>query len=403
MRDLASVQVAGPLAQYANGFRVRLAMMGYAPGSVAVHLRVMAHLSRWLDEHTLDAATLSTAVVEEFLEARRAAGRTDARSTRSLRPLLEYLREDGLVCADPPGLPGDPAEAVLSEFAEYLRRERGLAPATVQRNCELVRPFVAAHLPGGAKNAATLTAAQVSTFILGRAEGVAPATVQRTGTALRALLRFLHVRGLVDASLAGAVPTAANWKLSGLPKYLTSDQIAALVASCDRDTAVGRRDRAILLLLARLGLRAGEVAGLLLEDIDWRLGELTVRGKGGRHDRLPLPEDVGEAVAAYLSVDRPASAAGREVFISARAPHRALTRGAVTQAVARAARRCGLGTVYAHRLRHSAATGMLHGGASLEEIGQVLRHRHVLTTAVYAKVDLEGLRALARPWPGAAA
>lgn len=248
-----------------------------------------------------------------------------------------------------------------------------------------------------------MTAADVTAFVIARIESVSPATVQRTGTALRSLLRFLHLRGLIGSSLVGAVPTAANWKLTGLPKYLTREQLTALLTSCDLDTAVGQRDLAILTLLARLGLRAGEAAALRLEDIDWRRGEITVRGKGNRHERLPLPADVGEAVVAYLSRFRPAAAAGREVFVGARAPYRALTRGAVTQLVARASRRSGLGTIYAHRLRHTAATSMLHAGASLEEIGQVLRHRHALTTAGYAKVDHEGLRALARPWPGEAA
>lgn len=224
--------------------------------------------------------------------------------------------------------------------------------------------------------------------------------MQRTGTALRSLLRFWHLQGVIGSSLVGAVPTAANWKLSGLPKYLSGEQVAMMLASCDPDTVVGRRDAAILTLLARLGLRTSEVAGLLMQDLHWRRGEITVRGKGHRHEQLPMPTDVGEAVVAYLSGARPTNAADGEVFVGTRAPHRALTRGAVTQVVARASDRCGLGTIYAHRLRHTAATAMLHAGASLEEIGQVLRHQHALTTVGYAKVDHEGLRALARPWPG---
>lgn len=216
-----------------------------------------------------------------------------------------------------------------------------------------------------------------------------PATVQRTGTALRSLLRFWHLQGVIGSSLVGAVPTAANWKLSGLPKYLSGEQVAMMLASCDPDTVVGRRDAAILTRLARLGLRTSEVAGLLMQDLHWRRGEITVRGKGHRHEQLPMPTDVGEAVVAYLSGARPTNAADGEVFVGTRAPHRALTRGAVTQVVARASNRCGLGTIYAHRLRHTAATAMLHAGASLEEIGQVLRHQHALTTAGYAKVDHE--------------
>lgn len=227
-----------------------------------------------------------------------------------------------------------------------------------------------------------------------------PATVQRTGTAMRSLLRFLHLGGVIDVSLVGAVPAAANWKLAGLAKYLTREQTGMLLSSCDAATTVGRRDLAILTLLARLGLRAGEVAALRLDDIDWRRAEITVVGKGNRSDRLPLPGDVGEALVSYLSGLRPATIGDREVFLAARAPHRGLTRGAVSQLVARASRRCGLGTIYAHRLRHTAATTMLGAGASLEEIGQVLRHRNAMTTAGYAKVDHERLRPVARPWPG---
>jgi len=203
------------------------------------------------------------------------------------------------------------------------------------RNADLVRPFIQAREQGGTHlDLVSLNAADVTGFMLARSGQVSPATVQRTGTALRSLLRFWHVRGLIGTSLVGAVPPAANWKLAGLPKYLSGEQVAVMRASCDLDTAVGRRDAAVLALLARLGLRASEVAGLLLEDVDWRRGEIAVRGKGHRHERLPLPSDVGEAIVAYLGGGRPATATGREVFLGTRAPHRGLTRGAVTQVVA---------------------------------------------------------------------
>jgi integrase/recombinase XerD len=199
------------------------------------------------------------------------------------------------------------------------------------------------------------------------------------------------------------VPSPAGWTLIGLPKGLDKAQVAALLASCDRSTATGCRDFAILTLLVRLGLRAGEVATLGLDDVDWRHGGLTVRGKGHRQDRLPLPADVGQAIVDYLHRARPGAAQGRTVFVRAQAPYRALTSHGVTTVVLIAGRRAGLGPVAAHRLRHSAATAMLHAGGSLAEIGQVLRHRRALTTALYAKVDAPGLRMLARPWPGDAA
>lgn len=400
MRDPALIQVTGPLTPFAERFRARLERSGYARQSRAGHLRLMSHLSSWLGEHGLDGSALSPEIVDRFVADRRAAGHRDARSARSLRPLLEHLREVGaspLVVEQQ--VLGQP-EAMLSDYASFLTQERGLAVLTVGRHTDLVRPFLAARVCGDVLGLDSLTAAEVTAFMLARSENASSATVQRTGTALRSLLRFLHQRGVIGASLVGAVPTAANWKLAGLPKYLTPEQTGMLLASCDPATAVGQRDLAILTLLARLGLRAGEVAALRLEDIDWRRGEITVVGKGNRHERLPLPADVGEALVSYLNGFRPAATADREVFLGTRAPHRALTRGAVTQLVARAARRCGLGTIYAHRLRHTAATTMLHAGASLEEIGLVLRHRHALSTAGYAKVDHERLRALARPWPG---
>jgi site-specific recombinase XerD len=219
-------------------------------------------------------------------------------------------------------------------------------------------------------------------------------------TALRSLLRFAYVDGLIDRPLS--VPSVASWKLAGLPKALEPGQVAGLLGSCDRSTVTGCRDFAILMLLTRLGLRAGEVANLELGDIDWRHGEISVRGKGHRHDRLPLPADVGQAIVDYLRRARPCTAQDRKAFVRAQAPHRALTSGGVTAVVAFAGRRCGYGPIHAHRLRHSVATAMLAAGGSLTEIGQVLRHRRLLTTAIYAKVDLEKLRHLVRPWPGVA-
>jgi site-specific recombinase XerD len=217
-------------------------------------------------------------------------------------------------------------------------------------------------------------------------------------TALRSLLRYLQVAGVTPVGLGTAVPTLARWKLTGLPKALPADQVAALLASCDLTSEVGQRDTAILTVLSRLGLRIGEVAGLRLEDIDWRNGELAVTGKGRRTERLPLPADVGRAIVAYLTGSRPRTSA-RHVFLCVCAPHGPMARNTVTNVVARAARRAGLGVIHAHRLRHSAATAMLTAGASLAEIGQVLRHRHALTTTIYAKVDVGSLRQVARRWP----
>ena len=398
------VRVTGPLSPFREGFGTWLETAGYSRKMRAVHLRLMGDLSCWLGEREETIAGLSTPLLAEFIAGRRAAGQRTGLSVRALRPLAEYLRGTGAVLAEEPASPSGPVEEAIAGYASYLRAERGLAAGTIEHETVLVRPFLAGRVrEGGFKDLESLTAADVQAFVLDRARSASPARVQRTGTALRSLLRFLHLRGVTVSPLAGAVPTAAGWKLSGLPRHLTQQEAARMVESCDLATVTGRRDRAVLLLLARMGLRAGEAAGLRLDDIDWRSGEITVRGKGSRHERLPLPPDVGEALASYLRDGRPARGRSREVFAGVRAPHRPLTRGAVTQIAARASQRCGLGTVFAHRLRHTAAAGMLRGGASLEEIGQVLRHQRTLTTAIYAKVDYDGLRGLARPWPGDAA
>ena len=398
------VRVTGPLSPFREGFGTWLETAGYSRKMRAVHLRLMGDLSCWLGEREETIAGLSTPLLAEFIAGRRAAGQRTGLSMRALRPLAEYLRGTGAVLAEEPASPSGPVEEAIAEYASYLRAERGLAAGTIEHETVLVRPFLAGRVrEGGFKDLESLTAADVQAFVLDCARSASPARVQRTGTALRSLLRFLHLRGVTVSPLAGAVPAAAGWKLSGLPRHLTQQEAARMVESCDLATVTGRRDRAVLLLLARMGLRAGEAAGLRLDDIDWRSGEITVRGKGSRHERLPLPPDVGEALASYLRDGRPARGRSREVFAGVRAPHRPLTRGAVTQIAARASQRCGLGTVFAHRLRHTAAAGMLRGGASLEEIGQVLRHQRTLTTAIYAKVDYDGLRGLARPWPGDAA
>jgi site-specific recombinase XerD len=290
-------------------------------------------------------------------------------------------------------------EVLLEEYRCYLLAERGVQAEVARGYLDLVRPFVAQHAAAGAAGLGRLSAADVTRFLTAESRRLAPKTAQRLATALRSLLRFWHLQGLTSGPLERAVPTVAN-RRPGFPRPLEPAQVQAMLASCDRGTGAGRRDLAILTLLARLGLRAGEVAGLRLDDIDWRLGEITVRGKGNRRDRLPLPADAGEAVVAYLADGRPATALDRSVFIRIKAPHRGLTSGGVTQAVAAAARRAGLGVIYAHRLRHSAATAMLAEGGSLAEVGQVLRHRRPHTTAAYTKVNVEALRALARPWPG---
>jgi site-specific recombinase XerD len=361
----------------------------------------MAHLSRWLAREGLALSGLTPASVDAYFAGRRAAGYVGHLTGRSLRPLLDYLRRLGVLAAPVAVAPASPEERLLARYRDYLAVERGLAAVTVELNVRMIEPFLAerAKTRHGHLDLERLTAKEVIAFVVTQSR-LRPRSVRRMVTALRSLLGFLHVEGTIDQPLAAAVPTVAGWTQTGLPRALHADQVAALLASCDQRSATGRRDLAILTLLTRLGLRAGEVAALSLDDIDWRRGEITVRGKGNRHDRLPLPVDVGERIVAYLRHGRPSAAQGRSVFVRAQAPYRPLASNAVTGVVVYAGRRAGLGLTGAHRLRHSAATAMLRHGGSLTEIGQTLRHHRPLTTAIYAKVDVEALRQLAQPWPG---
>jgi site-specific recombinase XerD len=377
-----------------------LVRQGYAASTVLHHCRLLGDVSRWLQARNLGAAALSVDLVEDFLTERRAAGRRVSLRVGSFEPLLAYLASLGVAEVPRSAGPIGAADTVLARFAGYLAGERGLAESTVTLRVQLVRSFLAG-LESGGSDLRSLTAEEVAVFVV-RESRLRPASLPPTVTALRSLLRFLHVDGVIAAGLVDAVPTACTRRLAGLPKALAAEQVAAMVATCDQATAVGRRNLAILTLLSRLGLRVAEVAALRLEDLDWRRGEISIAGKGTRRERLPLPADAGSALVGYLRDGRPGTDL-REVFLCVRGPYRPMSPEAVSKVAAAAARKAGLGVVHAHRLRHSAATAMLAAGGSLAEIGQVLRHQHTATTAIYAKVDIAGLRGLARPWPGSRA
>jgi site-specific recombinase XerD len=400
--DPSRVRVSGPLSAFAAGFAGELANQGYRPGPARKQMWLLGHLSRWLGGEDLGAADLHTSEVERFLRARRAAGSTYARSVKAMQPILAFLCGLGVAPMPPLPTPSGPVETALERYRRYLTVERGLESATARGYVDAVRPFLQGRVSpdGCALDLEHLTAADVISFVVRRCPHQSQGAAKMTVTALRSLLGFLHVAGTIAQSLATAVPSVAGRRLTGLPKGLDPDQVRRLLASCDSHTPHGCRDLAVLTMLVRLGLRAGEVAKLTLDDIDWRAGEIVVHGKANCSERLPLPLDVGEALAAYLRHGRPASTDGRTVFIRIRAPHRPLSTTGVTQIVAAAARRAGLGRIHAHRLRHTAATQMLRAGASLPEVGQLLRHRRLMTTAIYAKVDRDRLRTIARPWPG---
>ena len=394
------VRVDGPLEALAAGFGEELAGLGFAPLSAANHLWVMAHLSRWLGKRGLGPDELTCERVDEFLADRRAAGYVHWRSARGLAPLLGYLRRVGAVPGLAAARPDGPLEVLAGDYERYLVAERGLAASTVERRMRSARRFLCWWaVRRGGLDLAALGPGDVRDFMVAECRAKGSGSAGLMGSDLRALLGFLYLSGRIPAALAPAVPAVAGWRGGAVPRYLARAEVDRMLAGCDRRRAVGRRDFAILMLLSRLGLRAGEVAALDLADVDWRAGELVVHGKGGSTGRLPLPSDVGEALAGYLRRGRPDWPV-RALFVRARAPYGAMTAAAVKGVVRGAAGRAGLGPVGAHRLRHTCATELLRAGSTLEEIGQVLRHRDVATTAIYAKVDRAALQALALPWPG---
>jgi integrase/recombinase XerD len=402
MKSPLRVRLSGPLQEFRAGFVGELERQGYSPIGATLQVQLMARVSSWMQVEGLVCEELTGEVFERFLTECRATGRRDYVTARAMVPLLAYLRELGVVLSALPARPSTRAGMLGERFGVYLSVERGLAERTVTGYVDAVKPFLAG-LDDDRLDLRDLGAGRVTAFVVARCPGQSRGAAKMTVTALRSLLGFLHVEGLIAESLIGAVPSAASWRLSGLPRFLEPGQAQALLDSCDQQIVVGRRDLAILTLLLRLGLRAGEVAGLSLEDVDWRAGELVVVGKGRRSERLPLPVDVGEVISGYLRDGRPGNALDRAVFVRVKAPLWRLTSGGVTQVVFAAGQRAGLGRIHAHRLRHTAATSMLRAGAPLAEIGQVLRHREVLSTAIYAKVDRAALSSLARPWPGAGA
>ena len=390
--------VSGPLAPFAAGFQCWLRSRAYSPSAAADRLYQFDQLSRWLERGGLGVGELTGEQAERFAAARRAAGLASWAAPQSVALPLAYLRELGAAPAASLVIAEGPLEALLADYRRYLLVERRLSEHTaLDAYGPAARLFLAGWETPDGLGLERLSAADVSLFLARECPKRSVSGARDLVCALRSLLRYLHLAGWIEAPLVWAVPSVADLRDRTLPRGLESAAVRKLLVSCDRRTLVGRRDFAILLLLARLGLRAGEVAAIRLDDIDWRAGLLLVRGKGSRQDLLPLPVDVGEAIVSYLR--RRPRCERRALFLRVTAPREGLNRCTVAWVVRAACDRAGLPRVGAHRLRHTAATEMLREGASLAEIGQVLRHREQKTTAIYAKVDRKALRALARPWP----
>lgn len=393
MSNSKTVVVTGPLSTYALDVDEQLAAVGYAPSTRRAVQATAATLSQWLHDIGLSPAKLTDAVAEQFhgdcVTQRVACPRP------ALRLLMTMLRSVGVLENCRPVQPATKRDLMVAGYVAYLQEERGLSPKSIEAyQCDVHR-FLQRCKRDDVRG---LTTAEVSRAVLRETFDHSPASVRRFGVALRSFLRYCYVAGIAETDLSASALPVSGRRRSLLPNGLTPEEVARLLRACDRRRDAGRRDYAAMLVMMRLGMRASEVATLTLDDVDWRAGVITIRGKGSRTDRLPLPVDVGEAITAYLRRGRPSTPA-REVFVRSAPPRTALTRGGVTGLVLAASRRAGIGDVRAHQLRHTAACQMIRSGVPPVQIGEVLRHRSAASTAIYARVDIDQLRVVARPWP----
>ena len=389
---------AGPAGPHLDGFTEGLLAKGYASDSVRRYIQDADHLGRWVARRGLAISDLDEAVLARFvrhLPGCRCRHRHGIyqRVPFRVRVFLRYLCDTGVVAP----APSPTASSLVVNYAAWMRDRRGLAATTIAHRL----PMVGALLDVVGNDPAKLDAAVVRGFVFDYIHHHTPAVAGNVTSTIRCFLRYLGVQGRCSTDLAESVPKVPTWRHTTLPRYLSDDDVERIIAACARTSSVALRDRAILLLLARLGLRAGDVVALRLGDIDWKQGRLRVAGKGRRETRLPLPQDAGDAILGYLEKERPTTAIDH-VFLTARAPIRPMSTSGLRDVLQHALERIDMhpssrGT---HLLRHSFATRLLREGATLDMIGAVLRHRDVNTTALYAKVDVGLLRRVAQPWPG---
>jgi integrase/recombinase XerD len=392
-----------PAGQLLEGFAQALYAVGYAQLTARRHLRAAEHLVHWTGLRGLPVTGLDERFIREFsrhLNRCRCTGYGRSHKLElenGVRLFIEYLRRVG-VLATP--INEEPIEepSLLISFGRWMRQQRGTCDATLFNYGIDLRDL----LKNIGEDPAAFHAQMLRNFVLERTQKCGWAAAKRCVTAVRAFLRFLIADGRCAAGLDAAIPAFAHWRLSTLPRYLQSDDVERVIASCDATTPVGARDRAILLLLARLGLRAGDIFRLRLSDIDWKEASICVAGKGRRQSTLPLTQEIGDAIVAYIKDGRPQTDS-TAMFIRSRAPFRAIaSHCAISMIVIQAMRRAGVtcpSRGAAHVLRHSVASSMLRNGASLQEIAAVLRHRSIATTEIYAKIDVVALREIAQPWP----
>jgi site-specific recombinase XerD len=394
----------GLLGPYVDAFATRLREEGYARGTAQYQIQLISAFGRWLSRRGLKICSLHDEIIEKFLRYRWRRGQWVSGDRAPLMRLLRQLQSDGLVPTRRPAAVESHLDLIGNAYREYLDKDRQLERCTQAYYIPYVHSFLSERYGTTKPRLAQLTANDVIRFIQRHVHDCCRGRAKHMVTALRSFFRFLRLRGDIRVDLAACVPTIPDWRMTGLPQALQSHEVKKLLNTCDRSTGVGRRNYAILLLLARLGLRAGEVVNLTFEDIDWEAGEIKVSGKNRRPNLLPLPDDVGRALANYLRRGRPRCST-RRVFVRAKAPYAGFVNSrAITTIVSRAIKRAGLNPPHrgAHLLRHTLATHLLRRGALLSEIGEVLGHRDPDTTSIYAKVDLARLRTLVCRWPGGA-
>ena len=393
----------GPLAAYIKRFAASLSEQGYASDSIHRQVLIAVGFSQWLKRQEVALRGITSEHPSRYLRYRARRARPSQGDAAALNHLIAVLRGQGVIPAEKISVRRlTPGERCTEAYELYLREVRGLAEATIINYVPFICEFLEERFGDGPLTLSQLCASDVARFVQGRASHLHRKRAKLLTTALRSFLRYARYLGKTKLDLAAAVPAVADWSMSSIPRAIPAEQVRELLASIDRRTAMGCRDYAILLLLARLGLRSGEVASLELDNIDWNAGQLTVRGKSGQRSELPLPAEVGEAIAAYLRRGRPQTTS-RRVFLRAKAPIRGFQGASGVGSIVRhRLQRAGLNapTHGAHQFRHGLATQMLRQGASLDEIGEVLGHHNPQTTTIYTKVDLDALRALAMPWPG---
>ncbi len=392
----------GPLVPYLDVFAQSLEEQGFKRHLIGRQIRVAANFSQWLQSEEVAARAVTDEQVRRFFEGVARQRAIKRGEFASLRRLMELLRQLCVIHPLPEHHELTPIPQTVDAFATYLREELTLCDKTLIQYCPFIEQFLAECFDDRPVELAALRAEDVIEFIKQQAMHLSPARAKAATTALRSFLRYLRYCGEIQLDLATAVPTVPNWSMTGIPRAITPEHLRAVLAHCPRDTPVGRRDYAILMLLARLGLRACEIVSLTLDSIDWEAGSIAVVGKGNQATFLPMSAEVGEAIADYLRHGRPLSNS-RALFLRACAPIRELGAAqTISTIVAAAIKRAGIETPHrgTHQFRHALATDMLRHGANLTEIGSILRHRHVKTTSIYAKVDFAALRPLSLPWPG---